>query len=120
MKPRERGMTLLEVLLSMVVLAAGVLAGGAMQVRALQAVETARRDTQVVQAAQATLERMRAQGRVDEQAIGEWQRRLGALLGRSAQGRVTAQGTGLVLEARWQARDAGAWQVVALQGRVEP
>ncbi|MGE7994100.1 type IV pilus modification protein PilV [Pseudomonas sp. NPDC089554] len=120
MEARERGMTLLEVLLSMVVLALGVLASAALQLQALQASEAARRDSQVVQAAQATLERMRAEGRVDEQALGEWRRRLTTLLGRSAEGQVTSQAGALVLEARWQERHDTAWQVIVLQGRVTP
>ncbi|MFB4394461.1 MULTISPECIES: type IV pilus modification protein PilV [unclassified Pseudomonas] len=117
MKTRERGMTLLEVLLAMVVLALGVLASGAVQLRALQASEASRRDTQVVQAAQAVLERIRAEGRVDEHVLGEWRRRLTALLGNSAEGRVTSQGDVLVLEARWRAHHDAAWQAIVLQGR---
>lgn len=120
MKTREGGMTLLEVLLAMAVLAMGVLANGAVQLSALQATEGARRDTQVVHAAQALLERMRAAGRVDERAVEDWQRRLTTLLGASAQGQVGRQGDSLVLKARWQERRDSQWQVITLQGRVAP
>ncbi|HEN8801858.1 type IV pilus modification protein PilV [Pseudomonas sp. CM27] len=57
MHARQRGMTLLEVLLAVVVLAVGLFAAAALQLQALQATDTARRDGQAAMAAYSEHER---------------------------------------------------------------
>ncbi|EKT4483735.1 prepilin-type N-terminal cleavage/methylation domain-containing protein [Pseudomonas putida] len=59
MHTKHRGMTLLEVLLAVVVVAVGMFAAAAMQLQALQAADSARRDGQAAMAAHSELERGR-------------------------------------------------------------
>ncbi|WEL56184.1 prepilin-type N-terminal cleavage/methylation domain-containing protein [Pseudomonas kermanshahensis] len=60
MRTIEGGMTLLEVLLAMVVVAVGLFAAAALQVRALQATDSARHDAQAALLKHTQLERSRA------------------------------------------------------------
>lgn len=53
----QRGMTLLEVLLAVVVVAVGLFVAAGLQLQALQAVEDARRDGQAAMAAHSERER---------------------------------------------------------------
>ena len=62
MHTRQYGMTLLEVLLALVVVALGGVAAAALQLQALQATDAARRDVQDVLAAQTAHERAWAMG----------------------------------------------------------
>ncbi|MBV4493118.1 prepilin-type N-terminal cleavage/methylation domain-containing protein [Pseudomonas oryzicola] len=55
----QRGMTLLEVLLAVVVVAVGLFAAASLQLQALQTVEGARRDGQGAMAAHSEQERRR-------------------------------------------------------------
>ena len=57
MQAVQRGMTLLEVLLALVVVAVGLFAAAGLQLQALQAVEGARRDGQAAMAAHSKQER---------------------------------------------------------------
>lgn len=98
MDARERGMTLLEVVLTIVVLALGLFAAAAQQMRGLQALDDARRETQAVFLAQGLLERSRAAGTLAPGERAAWQGRLDQLLGVSAQGSVTEAGHALVVE----------------------
>ena len=59
MHTKHRGMTLLEVLLAVVVVAVGMFAAAAIQLQALQAADSARRDGQAAMAAHSELERRR-------------------------------------------------------------
>lgn len=59
MHARQRGMTLMEVLLAVVVVAVGMFATAAIQLQALQAADSARRDGQAAMAAHSELERRR-------------------------------------------------------------
>ncbi|MBX6690594.1 prepilin-type N-terminal cleavage/methylation domain-containing protein [Pseudomonas sp. USTB-Z] len=59
MHARQGGMTLLEVLLAIVIVAAGLFATAAMQLQALQAADSARRDGQVAMALHSEHERRR-------------------------------------------------------------
>lgn len=59
MHKKQRGMTLLEVLLAVVVVAVGMFASAAMQLKALQATESARRDGQAAFALHSENERSR-------------------------------------------------------------
>ncbi|MQG94912.1 prepilin-type N-terminal cleavage/methylation domain-containing protein [Pseudomonas sp. MN1F] len=59
MHKKQRGMTLLEVLLAVVVVAAGIFAAAAMQLKALQATDNARRDAQAAFAVHSENERSR-------------------------------------------------------------
>ncbi|MBF8721563.1 prepilin-type N-terminal cleavage/methylation domain-containing protein [Pseudomonas sp. NY15372] len=115
MEARERGMTLLEVLLTIVVLALGLFAAAAQQMRGLQALDEARREAQAVFLAQGVLERSRAAGTLAPGEQDAWQARLVQLLGASAQGRVTGVGQGLVVEVHHAGR-----LLVSLQGKARP
>jgi len=57
MHTKQRGMTLLEVLLAVLVVAVGIFAAAALQLKALQAVDSARRDGQAAMAAHSEYER---------------------------------------------------------------
>lgn len=57
MQAVQRGMTLLEVLLALVVVAVGLFAAAGLQLQALQAVEGARRDGQAAMVAHSEQER---------------------------------------------------------------
>ncbi|BAN56494.1 MULTISPECIES: prepilin-type N-terminal cleavage/methylation domain-containing protein [Pseudomonas] len=59
MHARQRGMTLMEVLLAVVVVAVGMFATASIQLQALQAADSARRDGQAAMAAHSELERRR-------------------------------------------------------------
>ena len=59
MRAIQRGMTLLEVLLAVGVVAVGMFAAAGLQLRALQATEDARRDGQALMAAHSERERGR-------------------------------------------------------------
>jgi len=59
MHVRQRGRTLLEVRLAVAVVAVGMFATAAMQLQALQATESARRDGRAAMAAHSELERRR-------------------------------------------------------------
>lgn len=118
MRINERGMTLLEVLLALLVLALGLFAAAALQLRALQASEASRQDTQAVQLAQELLERVRAAGALDASALSAWQTRLVTGLGASAHGRARREGHQWRVEIRWQAPGDDAWRIVELPGEV--
>ena len=59
MRARQWGMTLLEVLLALVIVAAGMFAAAGLQLQALQAVTSAHSDGQAAMAAHSKLERGR-------------------------------------------------------------
>ncbi|MBO9551765.1 prepilin-type N-terminal cleavage/methylation domain-containing protein [Pseudomonas sp.] len=59
MHKKQRGMTLLEVLLAVVVVAVGILASAALQLKALQATDSARREGQAALAEHSEYERNR-------------------------------------------------------------
>jgi type IV pilus assembly protein PilV len=62
MHARQRGLTLLEVMLAVVVVALGLFAAAALQVQASQATDAARREVQGALAEHALDERTRAAG----------------------------------------------------------
>lgn len=115
MQARERGITLLEVLLTMTVLALGLFAAAAQQLRGLQVGDEARRDSQAVYLAQGLLERGRALGGLREAERADWQAQVHRLLGTSAYGRVTGSAETWSLEIH---RSGQA--LISLQGRVSP
>lgn len=117
MRTTERGMTLLEVVLAVLVLALGLIAGAALQVRALQATDGARRDSQAVHLAQGMLERARAAGGLDASEVLQWQAQVKAALGERAVGQVAGADPRLVVNVQWpDARDA-AHPGIRLEGR---
>ncbi|MFJ7009539.1 prepilin-type N-terminal cleavage/methylation domain-containing protein [Pseudomonas putida] len=59
MHARQRGMTLMEVLLAVLVVAVGMFATAAIQLQALQAADSARRDGQAAMAVHSEHERRR-------------------------------------------------------------
>ncbi|WP_081941293.1 type IV pilus modification protein PilV [Pseudomonas soli] len=119
MRAKEGGMTLLEVLLAMTVLALGVFAAAALQVRGMQAAESARRDGQALQLAQGMLERVRASGTLEAGEESAWRSRVTQVLGTSAQGRIRRHADMLELQVSWPAQAEGR-PPLQLQGRVLP
>ncbi|MDH0304681.1 MULTISPECIES: type IV pilus modification protein PilV [unclassified Pseudomonas] len=119
MRTREGGMTLLEVLLAMTVLALGLFASAALQLRGLQATDGARRTGQALQLAQGMLERTRAAGSLEAGVQAAWQAQVARQLGESAQGRLSLSAGMLTLELDWPGADQQR-QSLSLQGRVSP
>ncbi|MBV6289958.1 type IV pilus modification protein PilV [Pseudomonas aegrilactucae] len=110
----ERGMTLIEVLVALVVMSLGVFTAAALQGRALYATDGALRTTQALLLAQEVLERVRAAGRLGAGEGAQLQRDLQAVAGASAQARVTQAGDGIALDLHWP---EGA---LVIRGRVAP
>ncbi|AZL72292.1 MULTISPECIES: type IV pilus modification protein PilV [Pseudomonas] len=115
---REGGMTLLEVLVAMMVLALGVFMAAALQVRGLQASDNARREGQALQLLQGMLERVRAAGALSAADQAAWQVQVPAVLGASAEGRVSHSAGWLMLEVHWSV--GAERQMLGLQGRALP
>lgn len=118
MPMRQRGMTLLEVMIAVVVLALGLIASAGLQLRALQATDSARRDTQAVYLAQGILENARAAGRLEASALSRWQAQIKASLGAQAQGRVVHSGDMLVVDIHWPGAGTAERQGINLQGQL--
>ncbi|NER61464.1 type IV pilus modification protein PilV [Pseudomonas sp. MAFF212428] len=110
----ERGMTLIEVLVALVVMSLGVFTAAALQGRALSTTDSALRSTQVLLLAQEVLERVRAAGRLGAGEGAQLQRDLQAVVGASAQARVTQAGADIALDLGWP---EGAF---VIRGRVMP
>ncbi|MDD1978538.1 MULTISPECIES: type IV pilus modification protein PilV [Pseudomonas] len=68
---RQQGMTLIEVLVAMAVLGLGLFAAAGLQLRALQATESAQRSTQAAYLAQAVSEQARADGALRFESAGQ-------------------------------------------------
>lgn len=116
MKAKVGGMALLEVLVAMAVLAVGLIAAAALQVRGAQAFDSARREGLALHLAQGMLERVRAAGQLTGADEAAWRAQLSAALGGSAQGRVSHAGERVQLEVYWSGTD----EPFSLQGRVLP
>jgi len=108
-------MTLLEVLLTISVLALGMFAAAAQQLRGLQVSDEAGRTSQAVFLAQGLFERGRAAGTLHGAERTDWQARIDRLLGASAQGRATGAGDAWSLEIHRSGQP-----LVSLQGRLSP
>lgn len=114
MRKGQKGITLLEVVLGMLVLALGLFAAAALQVKALQATASARQHSQATYLAQSLLEQARASGSVG--TLAEWQAQIRLALGAQAVGRVQSSGHLLEVIVDWpDARDP-EHQGVSLQG----
>lgn len=114
---REGGMTLLEVLVAMTVLALGVFMAAAIQVRGLHASDSAWREGQALQLLQGMLERARARelSAVDTTA---WRAQVVTVLGGQAEAQASLAADWLMLGVSWPM--GGQRQVLELQGRVQP
>ncbi|MDH0646166.1 prepilin-type N-terminal cleavage/methylation domain-containing protein [Pseudomonas sp. GD03858] len=119
MRAREGGMTLLEILLAMTVLALGLFASAALQLRGMQATEGARLSGQALQLAQGMLEQGRAAGSLDAGAQAAWQAQVIRQLGASAQGHLSLSAGMLSVELDWPGTGEQR-QALSLQGRVAP
>lgn len=119
MRAGEGGLTLIEVTLSIVVLAVGVLGAAGMQLRALQASEQARGHSQAAWLAQRWLERMRAGSGVGPIDQSRWQAELKRTLGDAAEGNVRRDVERVQIEVRWGRVQGDGPLIVSLQGRVE-
>lgn len=120
MRVREAGMTLLEVLLAMTVLALGVFASAASQLRGLQVSDSAHLDAQAVQLAQSLMERARAAGTLTASDEAAWRALIVETLGASAEGRVSRAAGGVSLELNWSAPGEPRRSSLSLQGSVLP
>lgn len=119
MRAGEGGLTLIEVTLSMVVLAVGVLGAAGMQLRALQASEQARGHSQAAWLAQGWLEYARAGMGVGPIDQSRWQAELKRALGEAAEGTVRRDAGRVQVEVRWGRMQKDDPLVVSLQGRAE-
>lgn len=114
MRKGQQGITLLEVMLGMLVLALGLFAAAALQVKALQAAASALQHSQATYLAQSLLEQARAGGSVEDS--GQWQAQVRLALGAQAEGWVRSSGSSLKVIVDWpDARDPDH-QGVSLQG----
>ncbi|QVM90681.1 type IV pilus modification protein PilV [Pseudomonas entomophila] len=120
MQVREAGMTLLEVLLAMAVLALGVFASAALQLRSLQLSDSAHLDGQAVRLARNMLERARAVGTLTVGEEAAWRTQVVDVLGPSAEGRVNGASGVLSLELDWSAPGSAQRPSLSLQGKVLP
>ncbi|MDF9618545.1 type IV pilus modification protein PilV [Pseudomonas entomophila] len=120
MQVGEAGMTLLEVLLAMAVLALGVFASAALQLRSLQVSDSAHLDGQAVRLAQNMLERARAVGSLTAGEEAAWRSQVVVVLGPSAEGRVSRAAGELSLELEWSAPGDAQRPSLSLQGKVSP
>ncbi|WP_275679409.1 type IV pilus modification protein PilV [Pseudomonas entomophila] len=120
MQVREAGMTLLEVLLAMAVLALGVFASAALQLRSLQVSDSAQLDGQAVQLAQNMLERARSVGTLTAGEEAAWRGQVVEMLGLSAEGRVSWASGVLSMELAWSAPGNAQRPSLSLQGKVLP
>ncbi|MGH8383160.1 type IV pilus modification protein PilV [Pseudomonas sp.] len=68
---QQQGMTLIEVLVAMAVLGLGLFAAAGLQVRALQATDSALRSTQAAYLAHGMLEQARAGGDLRNEELGQ-------------------------------------------------
>ncbi|WP_313738509.1 hypothetical protein [Pseudomonas sp.] len=118
MRAGEGGLTLIEVTLSIVVLAVGVLGAAGMQLRALQASEQARGHSQAMWLAQGWLERVRAGTGVGAVDRSRWQAELKRTLGDTAEGIVRHDAGRVQVEVRWGPMRMDDPLVVSLQGGV--
>lgn len=115
---REGGMTLLEVLVAMTVLALGVFMAAAIQVRGLQASDNAQREGQALQLLQGMLERARARRSLSAVDTAAWRGQVATVLGGQAEARASYTADWLMLEVSWPM--GGQRQVLELQGRLQP
>lgn len=120
MQAKETGMTLLEMLLAMGVLALGVFASAALQLRSLQVSDSAQLDGQAVLLAQNMLERARAVGTLMAGEEAAWRAQVVDVLGPSAEGRVSEAAGVLSLELDWSAPGDAQRPSLSLQGKVLP
>ncbi|MHC6223991.1 type IV pilus modification protein PilV [Pseudomonas sp. X10] len=119
MSVQQRGMTLIEVLVALVLLALGLFSAASLQVRALQATDSALRSSQVAYLAQGMFERVRARDGVVADELDGLQQRAVALVGESAEGRARVAHDGLDVDIRWSDSRAGdGLRSFSLQGRV--
>lgn len=115
---REGGMTLLEVLVAMTVLALGVFMAAAIQVRGLHASDSAWREGQALQLLQGMLERARARGALSAVDTTAWRAQVVTVLGGQAEAQASFAADWLMLGVSWPM--GGQRQVLELQGRVQP
>ncbi len=117
----QGGMTLIEVLVALVIVGLGLFSAATLQLRALQATDSARMSSQGALVAQGLLEQVRASGEVSGAARLALRRRAAAFAGASAQGHVVQANADTVVTLTWDDRRAGgASRVLQIAGRVLP
>ncbi len=116
MRTTEQGMTLVAGLV--ISLAASAAVG--LQLRALQAGEQARRESQAVQLAHGLLERARLVGTVEAEALNAWQTLISASLGAGATGRALRLGEQWLVEVTWPDGQEGHGHRISLLGKISP
>lgn len=114
MRAQQGGMTLLEVIVGLGVLAAGALSASALQLRAIQATDDARRHTAAVWLAQGVMEWSRAAGPLSASEQAAWQAQLKAELDEQAHGRIVQGEAVLRVEVGWPRRQVSEQALVRL------
>lgn len=115
---KEGGMTLLEVLVAMTLLALGVFMAASLQLRGVQASDSARREGQALLLLQSMLERVRAAGTLSAADQAAWRAQVPIVLGAAAEGSVHYSAGLLKVQVQWPA--GAEQQVFSLQGKVLP
>ena len=117
---RQQGMTLIEVMVAIVVLGLGVFASAGLQLRALQATDSALRGTQAAYLAQGVLEQARAIGGLRNQDLVQLSSDVHTLIGPLATAEVAQGVAGVVVQINWDDSRAGLEQrSVSLAGKFE-
>ncbi|WP_312936062.1 hypothetical protein [Pseudomonas sp.] len=120
MQAREQGMTLVEVSLSLGIMAAGLLSAAGLQLRALQASEQARLHSQAVWLAHSVLEVGRTVEELTPQHEVAWQMQLKTALGEHARGVLRHAGGGRQVQVQWPGASGGDAMVIDVPGKVAP
>jgi type IV pilus assembly protein PilV len=118
---RQQGMTLIEVLLAMALLGVGLFAAAGLQLRALQATDSALRGTQAAYLAHGVFEQARAVEALRDDDTAWFQAQVGGLLGSGAQGQVALTSADLRVLIDWDDSRAGLQRrSLSLAGRLAP
>lgn len=117
---RQQGMTLIEVLVAIAVLGLGVFAAAGLQLRALQATDSALRSTQAAYLAQGVFEQARANGGLRNQDPVQLKADVQALISPTAKAEVVQGPAGAVVHISWDDSRAGlAQRSLSLAGQAE-
>lgn len=117
----QGGMTLIEVMVALVVVGLGLFGAAMLQLRALQATDSARMSSQGAFVAQGVLEQVRARGEVSDLARAALHHEVEAFAGASSHGQVAQAGAETLVTLTWDDRRAGgAPRVLQIAGWVLP
>lgn len=118
---QQQGMTLIEVLVAMALLGLGLFAGAGLQLRALQATDSALRSTQAAYLAQGMIEQVRAVGALRGGDLERFRADVLALIGPGGAGLATLEGGHVRVLISWDDSRAGLERrSLSLSGQVAP